>query len=66
MKFNILKEKFNVKLPEFIPKLIHPEEKTEFERITENDLAELKFQNMPNAVVDADVHRFDGISHHAP
>ncbi len=47
-----MKERFNIKLPEFIPKLIHPEEKTEFERITENDLAELKFQNMPNAVVD--------------
>jgi len=46
-----LKEKFNVKLPEFIPKLIHAEEKSEFERITNTDLAELKFQNMPNTIV---------------
>jgi len=52
LKFNILKEKFNVKLPEFIPKSIHREEKTEFERIKETDLSELKFQNMPNTVVD--------------
>jgi len=46
-----LKEKFNVKLPEFIPKLIHAEEKSEFKRITNTDLVELKFQNMPNTIV---------------
>jgi len=46
-----LKEKFNVKLPEFIPKLIHVGEKSEFERIRNTDLAELKFQNMPNTIV---------------
>jgi len=46
-----LKEKFNVKLPEFIPKLIHAGEKSEFERIRNTDLAELKFQNMPNTIV---------------
>ncbi len=46
-----MKEKFNVKLHEFIPKLIHAEEKSEFERITNTDLAELKFQNMPNTIV---------------
>ncbi len=46
-----MKEKFNVKLPEFIPKLIHAGEKSEFERIRNTDLAELKFQNMPNTIV---------------
>jgi len=52
LKFNILKEKFNVKLPEFIPKSILPEKKTEFEQITESNSSELKFQNIQNTIVE--------------
>ncbi|HSG73640.1 MAG TPA: type II/IV secretion system ATPase subunit [Nitrosopumilaceae archaeon] len=59
MKFNILKEKFNVKLPEFIPKSIsdlmpktNVEVKSEFQQIVQTDPTELKLASIPNTITE--------------